>query len=255
MGLGTLFVILVVLVVIGAVAQVALTSSKRKSIAAHIDSLPGFKATQTLVGCDGRSAVAIDESQGSLLLLTMAKSGLSARMVPYSALLSVELFEDGSTVTRTARASQLSSAVVGGLLFGGVGAVVGGLTGKTKSSHKVRRIDLRLVVDDTVNPLHDVALLDAESNQDGIVYQHAMHQARTWCGLLEIAIKRADEEDAASGSYPCTSAQPTSVADEIRKLGELLQVGFLTAEEFSRQKARLLAGPSADVPGSYSNRE
>lgn len=44
------------------------------------------------------------------------------------------------------------------------------------------------------------------------------------------------------------AAKPTevSVADELRKLGDLVAQGLLTQDEFQAQKARLLAGGAAD---------
>jgi hypothetical protein len=39
---------------------------------------------------------------------------------------------------------------------------------------------------------------------------------------------------------PAPAAQSGSVADEIRKLGELRNQGLLTEQEFAAQKARLL---------------
>ena len=51
-----------------------------------------------------------------------------ARIYNYSDLLGYEILEDGNTVTK----GGLGSAVVGGALFGGIGSVVGGLTGGKK---------------------------------------------------------------------------------------------------------------------------
>ncbi len=46
----------------------------------------------------------------------------------FSNLLNFELLEDGETITK----GGLGRAVAGGLLFGGVGAIVGGVTGGKK---------------------------------------------------------------------------------------------------------------------------
>lgn len=43
---------------------------------------------------------------------------------------------------------QIGGVVVGGLLLGGVGAIIGGLSGKTETSGKISRIDLRLIVNE-----------------------------------------------------------------------------------------------------------
>jgi uncharacterized membrane protein len=51
---------------------------------------------------------------------------------------------------------------------------------------------------------------------------------------------REMNKDSQSGAFPAAAA-PSSTAEEIRKLGELVAAGLLTQEEFERKKAQLLA--------------
>jgi uncharacterized protein YcfJ len=70
--------------------------------------------------------------------------------------------------------------LVGGLLLGGVGAVIGGLSGKKVGKGKVKRIELRLVVNNSSDPVHAICFLANETNRDGFVYKTASDQARQW---------------------------------------------------------------------------
>lgn len=231
--------IVFVLAIVAGIFQAVETSKKKKSMEAYLSDIPDFSATQKVIGDDGTTGLAIDEQRKKVCLIDHRQQNVSCRVVTYKDLLSSEIFEDGATVTKTVRSSQIGGALVGGLALGGVGAIIGGLSGKTKTSGKVKRIDLRITVNDTQSPLHDVNFLNVETKQDGFIYQGAMKAARHWHGLVEVLIRRADTDDQENLA---TISQPqlSSVADELKKLADLRDSGILSVEEFQQQKTRLL---------------
>ena len=99
-------------------------------------------------------------------------------VISYRDILSSEVFEDGETITKTARSSQLGGTLVGSLVLGGVGTIIGGLSGKKTSSNKVNRIDLRVTVNRTETPLHDINFMNVEVKKNGIIYTSAMSQEK-----------------------------------------------------------------------------
>lgn len=230
-------------IVVGAIAQAINTSKRKQEMESKLKSLRDFNSTQKVIGCDGNSGLAVDEKRKKICLITNNGASVSQRVVYYKDIFSVELFEDGTSVTKTVRSSQIGGAAVGGLLFGGVGALVGGLCGKTETSEKIKRIDLRLIVNDTNAPLHDVTFMNVEGKKDGIIYTQAIQVARRWHGIVEVLIKRADSEDRSfqTSERQTQPALPSaSVADEIKKFAELHDSGVLTLDEFQQQKTRLL---------------
>ncbi|HDR1457428.1 TPA: hypothetical protein QB389_001939, partial [Pasteurella multocida] len=106
-------------------------------------------------------------------------------------ILKVELFEGGNSVTSSSRS--LTGALVGGALFGGVGAIVGGLGGSTKSSATVNKIEIRLIINDKTNPTYDIDFLSGEINKDEqkSTYENISKEARAWYGYFEVMINRA----------------------------------------------------------------
>lgn len=83
--------------------------------------------------------------------------------------------------------------------------------------------------------------MDKAIKKDGFIYQKVIERARHWHGLIEVLIKRADEEAKASATVTNeTSSQSLSIADEIKKLAELRDSGLLSLEEFQKQKVKLL---------------
>lgn len=169
-----------------------LLAGRERRLLAGALGIPDFTPTQTLFSPNGRVGLAVDDERKKVCLLTRRRDAVSARVLDYRDLLSCEIFEDHSTVTKTVRSSQITGAVVGGTLLGGVGVIVGGLSGARKARTKVRRIDLRLTVNDSRSPLHDVPLLRAPCKKDGFVYRSAMDKARHWHGAMKVLLEQDD---------------------------------------------------------------
>ena len=231
------------------VALIWSQAQKREALedhmADHMAAVSGFVPTHKFMATDGISGIAIDVPNQQVCLLKYRDSHFSHRVLPFSAIISVEIFEDGHSVTKTSRASQAGGALVGGIALGGVGAIIGGLSGKTTTTDKITRIDLRLIVDDMVSPLHDVNIFSMEIQKGSAVHQSIMQSARHWHGLLEVGIRQADK--AAAQVHPLAHAQNLtplqagSVSDELIKLAELQAQGVLSDDEFKAQKKKLLS--------------
>ncbi len=214
--------------------------TKNQEIRDYLLQIAGFMATQQIIGTDEKSALAIDEQKRKICLIDYGRKNLTCRIISYKDLLSSEIFEDGETVTSTVRSSQIGGALIGALALGGIGAVIGGLSGKTKSSDKVKYMVLRLIVNDTKNPLHEIEFLKFITKKSDSEYRKAMQQARHWHGLIEILIKRADIEDKENAANNVVQISQSSIADEIKKLSELRDAGILSDVEFQQQKEKLL---------------
>ncbi len=215
---------------------------KKTTINDYLLGIKDFCATQQLIGVDDNSALAIDEQKDEFYLINKSQEKFLSRVILYKDLLSVEIFEDGETISSTVRSSQIGGALIGGIALGGIGAVIGGLSGKTKSSDKVEKIILRLVVNDTKNPLHEVYFLNFATGikKKDSRYQEAMQKARHWNSLIEVLIKRADMEDKENSANNVVQISQSSIADEIKKLAELRDAGILSDAEFQQQKEKLL---------------
>lgn len=256
-----MFFLIIIGVFFGVIVFAAIAREIKKqnaSIARELEGIQDFSPTQQIAGADSKSVIAIDEKRNKLCLLDLRLPSLAAlteekaklkpgeklqikrissKTISAADLLSCELFENGTTISKTVRSSQIGGVLIGGLALGGVGAIIGGLSGKTSFSEIVSRIDLRLIVNDTQNPLFDINFLNTKTKKDSFIYREAMEKARHWHGLMEVLIKRADAQD--KDSAPKLPAV-ASVADEIKKLAELRDSGILSADEFQQQKERLL---------------
>lgn len=129
-------------------------------------------------------------------------------------------------------------AIVGGLVFGGVGAVVGAALGSNhKKTIKYMGIEISYEKDGacetcTVN-LHKGKPI----KPGGFDYNCAQDVGRSLMGELDLLIQKRED-------IPQQAAfvQESSSADEIRKFKELLDDGIITQEEFEAKKKELLGG-------------
>jgi hypothetical protein len=225
----------------------SVSSSREKDyLKKELNNLKDFDYERLILSHDNESGIAIDENRKTLVLFAYNyNKEIEFAKLPFKDLLACEIFEDGTTVTRSSRSSQLGRAVLGGLTFGGVGAIIGGLSGKKVSSDKISRIDLRLTVNWPDKPIHDINLMNYETGKDSTLYQTVMENARTAHAFLELIIRNADIDDKSKlgendqGFLPKTGQE--SVADELKKLSELKNEGILTEDEFVSQKTKLLS--------------
>lgn len=147
----------------------------------------------------------------------------------YDEMVRFELLENGNPITK----GGIGSAVVGGAIFGGVGAIVGSNVGKKKTKQEITEFRIKIV---TKNPCYPEVYINFLNNgnvkQGGILYNSYSASAQQILSLLAIM---ADVK-----STPDNTASSNSAADEILKLKNLMDNGIITQAEFEQKKAQLL---------------
>ena len=229
-----------VLVIVAAIIVIIVNAKARKAMSAELSKLPGFSVTQEVMSEDAKTGFAFDDRSNKICLIAKQGSSIETRVMDYRDILSVEMFEDGESITKTSRGSQLGGALLGGIVFGPLGAVVGGLSGSKKSENKVMRIDLRLAVNDTTSPVHNVNFLLGAVNKSSFTYKQAHKKATHWSAIIEALIKRADVEDAQQEQTGQAVSGSFNISGRLRELAKLRDEGLLTEAEFAAQKTKLL---------------
>lgn len=227
---------------IGMIVKKNVVGEPRITLKEYLSYINDFDVTQEFMGVKKRIGLVIDEKKEKICLIEGISKDVEPKIIFYQDLLAVELLEDGETITKTARSSQIGGALIGGLALGGIGAVIGGLSGRTETTGKVGKIILRLIVNDMAKPIHEVYFLNLENGIDkkSSRYQDAIQKARHWHSLMQIVIKRADMEDKENAMNNIVKTSQNSVADEIKKLAELRDTGILSEVEFQQQKEKIL---------------
>ena len=156
---------------------------------------------------------------------------INSPIYDYNDIVQFELLEDGNTVTK----GGLGSALVGGAMFGGVGAIVGGVTGKKRSKNYINSLKIKITTHNLDNPTVYINLINMKTKADSMYYRSVYNSAQEILSLLSIM----QEENKGSASVP-NSNMNVSAADEILKLSELKDKGILTEEEFQIKKKQIL---------------
>ncbi|WZY01570.1 SHOCT domain-containing protein [Bacillus sp. FSL W7-1360] len=143
-----------------------------------------------------------------------------------------ELLEDGSSITK----GGLGRAVAGGILFGGVGAVVGGVTGSKKSKATCDSLKIRITLNSIATPTTYINFIKTPTKKSSFVYKTDFTLAQECLSVLQVMCSESSGQD---HSLP-DSKSGTSEADEILKFKQLLDNGVITQEEFEMKKKQIL---------------
>lgn len=146
----------------------------------------------------------------------------------YDNLINIEVIIDESIVS----SPSLGDAVVGGLLFGGAGAIIGS---SSKSYHKtIKTVVLRLSFDDIKRPIHDLSFLamHVAIPADKPYVKKILEDVNNCYGSLAAIVAKRKESQ--------TDVKTQSIADELLKLKKLLDDGVISKDEFEAAKRKLL---------------
>lgn len=229
--------------VVGGIIQGISTSGEMKKLTAALAATRGFQASHVHVAMDGSCLLAFDSSSNALIVIRNSQSGPIRRPIDRKQIIGSQIIEDGQSITETRRASQIGGAIVGGVLLGGVGAVIGGLSGKKRSVSEVDKLSLRITVENATHPMIDIPFLTLKQRADSSIYRQLRVSIDEWHGRIAALIRQADrEQPGAIAMPPSPPALPAvSVADELLKLAALRDSGVLSPDEFASEKQRLLA--------------
>ncbi len=176
------------------------------------------------------SYVEFDDNQQKWLVLSSILGRRNKSTVyNYNDIIDFELLEDGESVA----SGGLGRALVGGALFGGAGAVVGGVTGKKKSKGVCTSLKIKVTVNDINKPAVYITFLETKTKKDGLIYKTISEQAQECLSTFQLICDRQKNSNVATGS-------PLSAADELRKFKELLDEGIISQDEFDNKKSELL---------------
>jgi len=229
-----------------AIVQVVSTNGDIAKLRAALAATPQFRPSHIFIAPDGSILLAHDGTTDSLLVIRKTATVPAKWPITYKQLISSEVVEDGHSLTETRRGSQIGGAIVGGVLLGGVGAVIGGLSGKKRTISEVHKVALRVTIESTAFPVIEIPFLAIKVRRDSPLYVNAQTGATEWHGRLTALIRRA-ERDMYKPAQPEVVLPPlpappvASVADELQKLAALKASGVLTEDEFAAEKIRLLA--------------
>lgn len=149
----------------------------------------------------------------------------------FSDIVDFELLENGESVAK----GGLGRAVVGGVLFGGAGAVVGGVTANRKNKAVCNSMRIKIVLNDINSPNAYIDLIKTATKKDSSKYKQRTEAAQECLSVLQLMCNiqnNVDEEN--------LQDKENSDVDNLRKFKALLDDGIITQEDFDAKKKHIL---------------
>lgn len=191
-----------------------------------------FVMSNRFNGIDRNNAVAIDETNNRIALIFDRSTSMldKKKIIQANEILdaSVEVVR-GNATTETDSGSQIGRMLIGGLMLGGVGAVIGGLSASKTTSQSINRIDLVICTKASGWPSHRINLLLGEYPEASNQVRSVIDAGTAW------ALKIKAMRDEASYRH-----SPSSLADELGKLVWLREHGEISQSEFEQLKRKLM---------------
>lgn len=183
----------------------------------------------------GGNCIAVDIENRKIIIINIAGGSITCKEIDFSSIISVELINSGTTIFQKSITGTVGRALVGGVLAGGVGAIVGGTTGAVAKEDKCTSLVTKLMIRDISNPIHEIYWYRSFEGQSNIEYFAEYKSAQKAKDIISTIIDKVESEAKVTAIDNSKSS-----ADEIMKLHKLKEIGAITAEEFEQEKHNLL---------------
>lgn len=217
-------------------------ANNQKTLEESLSEIPEFEPFKTFIN-PIQGMISIDEKSNRVVVKKMYEP---SKIYYYKDILSCSVIEDDETVHQKSTLRTVGGAVAGGILAGGAGLVVGGLSGKNAQKKLTKNLDLKIVFKDTQNPSFIINFFDSmevaakakgvrlDDPTYGKNLKKALVEIKQWKDTIDVIIDRVDSES------KIMTNTASSLSDELSKLHDLKTKGILSEEEFQQQKKKLL---------------
>ena len=179
------------------VVIIEMNKHKRKKILSNFIKNNNIKYDTIFYQDDGKKALLIDEEKS---IISIYEYISNIKIHKYSTcmmdIISFELLENENSLSKYNRGSQIGGAVVGGLLLGGVGAVVGGLSGSQRQEKYCTSIKIKFLFNNLKHKTDEIIFLKGIDKKgykkNSIVYNVAFKEAEKIYDTLCILMKKED---------------------------------------------------------------
>jgi hypothetical protein len=203
--------------------------SKSKDAKASIEkelSANDFKISKTMNFGDiifGITTIHIDNEHEKWAVISRNK----LKIYKFRDIIDYELYQDDKSAAK----GRAGSAFVGGLLFGGIGAIAGASMGK-KQITSCKSMSILITVNDSENPQIKLPFITSETKTDSLGYKMLINKAKETMAMIEFMQNKSKELSAVQHN--------SDAVDSLKEYKQLLDDGIITQDEFSAKKKQLL---------------
>ena len=239
----TLLVIIIVLIALIATPILSISAYKDKKAKNNaLEKYINFINTNGLnsskkVAFENIARIDIDTKNKLLGIYSYYEN--TSKIIKFNEVLDFEVFENGNSVV----SSRTGSAVAGGFLFGGLGAVAGA-SGSRTISQNCNTLKLKIY---TSNILYSVIMIDflnKSISKSSALYEQLTEVINEVISLLKIAREYNRQEERKENKKVIIenvdNIKQNNNLNSIKELAELKEKGIITESEFEKSKKRIL---------------
>lgn len=170
----------------------------------------------------------VDDVNKNIHIIDMSYYRLTYHKIKFEDILTAELITDHITISSKSTLGTIGRGIAGAAVAGGVGAIIGGTTGSSKTIDKFSTLELKITTKDITNPSiitswYTGSLIKASNS-------HAYTLASKAKDLICIIIENNKNNN----------EQYFSISDELLKLSTLRTKNIITEEEYQLLKTELI---------------
>jgi hypothetical protein len=209
-----------------------------------LKKIPNFTPSKTINAFGNAYIFEVDEVNEKIALIDHKHN---MKIIDFSHILGCEIKIDGDTISSKSTSRTIGGALVGGVILGGAGAVIGGLSGDSKQKKTVSTLTLLIKIKDISNPTIRYECYNATEatartknhvDINDVTFQNALNSANEVKNIITIILNRIDSNP--NKPTEVSKSASSSTADELLKLHDLKEKGIITEDEFQCQKNKLL---------------
>lgn len=171
------------------------------------------------------------ETEGSLIINHLNKYEQSIDIFDYKDILKCDIIENESIIME----GGVGRAIVGGVIAGGVGAIVG--VNSRKSNSIIHNLSLRIVCKNELYAFFDIKLIAKETQVNSEEYNNAYQYAQEVYSLINSCISHKENSTLNNTEE---SVDSTDVISRMEKLTKLKESGLITKQEYQEKKENIL---------------
>ena len=161
-----MWIVIAVIIVGGIIGGIATISSENKKTKERGDAMkqaliniPDFSPSMKIFGIKNLFIFATDNEHQKILYMV----GGTPQIYNYEDIISVEFIENNHLVSKKSTGRTIGGAIVGTVVAGGVGAIVGGLSGSSKQQNLHSSVIVKILLRNNTDPSIELTCFDAKS--------------------------------------------------------------------------------------------
>lgn len=183
------FIVMMVIVIIGSSNSAKQRKERQNSFIKEQECNGVVLSNKTNIE---NGVIAIDKDREKIVYIDDKGDSLNKKEFSFSDIISCELIKDGVTIYKKSTTRTIGGAIIGGALSGGVGAIIGGLSGSSKEKERINSISIKINLRDIDNPSFKFSFFEYKGSR--MFLNESIESAEEWKDRIAAIIDMEDSK-------------------------------------------------------------